>query len=200
MSGDKCYQIFDQSIKDYHVQDKIEQPFKNPYTAGTIEHLLYKKNWIDTVQWHLEDVIRKPDLDTTLFIQTKRHIDKSNQERTDTVEQIDDWFLEYFKDVQRKPEARMNSETPAWLIDRMSILCLKVYHMREQTERTDATEEHIKSCRNKLAVLLEQKDDMKQCLDELIEDIEKGDRYMKVYRQMKMYNDDELNPVLRGQK
>jgi len=193
-----CIRIFEQSIEDYHRHDDVNAPMQNPYPEGSLEYLLYKKNWIDTVQWHLEDLIRDPEIAPETLVQLKRRIDASNQERTDTVEEMDDWFLHYFQQqkVERKPHARMNSETPAWLLDRLSILMLKIYHMREQTLRTDVDENHIAKCQQKLNILMEQKVDLGRCFDELIEDILNGERYMKVYRQMKMYNDASLNPVL----
>lgn len=200
LSATQCYKIFEQSIQDYHVHDHVDMPVKNPYPAASFEFLLYTKNWIDTVQWHLEDIIRLPDINPTEGIQIKRRIDKSNQDRTDMVEKIDDCFLEQFKNVVPQPGARINSETPAWLLDRMSILMLKIYHMKEQTEREDASAEHIAKTQAKLAVLMEQKTDMQLAFDELIEDISNGNRRFKVYRQMKMYNDASLNPMLYGQK
>jgi hypothetical protein len=200
LSATQCYKIFDQSIQDYHVHDHVDTPVKNPYPAGSFESLLYAKNWIDTVQWHLEDIIRLPDINPAEGIQIKRRIDKSNQDRTDMVEKVDDYFLEQFKNVVPQPGTRINSETPAWLLDRMSILMLKIYHMKEQTERKDASAEHIAKTQAKLAVLMEQKTDMQLAFDELIEDISNGNRRFKVYRQMKMYNDASLNPMLYGQK
>ena len=196
LNAEQCYKIFTQSIDDYHVHDHVATPVKNPFTVGSFESLLYAKNWIDTVQWHLEDIIRKPDINPTEALQIKRRIDKSNQDRTDLVERIDDYFLEQFKDVVPKKEARMNSETPAWLLDRMSILMLKIYHMKEQTLRRDVTDEHIAKCSQKLSTLMEQRADMQMAYDELIEDIRLGNRKFKVYRQMKMYNDSSLNPML----
>lgn len=196
LSADECYGIFQKSIDDYHLHDDVDTAIKNPFSPGSFESLLYEKNWIDTVQWHLEDIIRKPDIDPAEGISIKRRIDKSNQDRTDTVEKIDDYFLEKFKTVQYQPEARMNSETPAWLLDRMSILMLKIYHMNEQTERKDVSAGHTGKCRDKLKILEEQKSDMKAAFDELIQDIGSGFRRFKVYRQMKMYNDSTLNPML----
>lgn len=196
----QCYQIFQQSIDDYHVRDHVDTPVKNPFEAEGFENLLYVKNWIDTVQWHLEDIIRLPDINPVEALQIKRRIDKSNQERTDMVEKMDDYFLDQFKHVQPKPSAKINSETPAWLLDRMSILMLKIYHMREQTNRKDASEDHLAKCGAKLAILLEQKTDMQLAFDQLMEDILYGDRKMKVYRQMKMYNDASLNPMLYQKK
>lgn len=196
LSADECYTIFQKSIDDYHLTDDVDSPMSDPFPAGSFPSLLYTKNWIDTVQWHLEDIIRKPDIDPSDGILIKRRIDRSNQDRTDTVEKIDDFFLEAFKNVKYLPEARMNSETPAWLLDRMSILLLKIYHMKEQTVRKDVTAEHLGKCRDKLMILQEQKEDMRQAFDELIEDILSGTRRFKVYRQMKMYNDATLNPML----
>ncbi len=200
LSAEDCYTLFEKSIADYHLKDDVDTPSKNEYPADSFEHLLYAKNWIDTVQWHLEDIIRLPAIDPIEGIAIKRRIDKSNQVRTDMVEKIDDYFLEAFKNSEPKPGTRINSETPAWLLDRMSILLLKIYHMREQTLRTDVDEEHREKCRVKLNVLLEQREDMKHAFDELMTDIKNGDRRFKVYRQMKMYNDASLNPMLYGQK
>lgn len=199
-SAESCYAVFQRSIDDYHIKDHVDISVTNPYPSGSFENLLYAKNWIDTVQWHLEDIIRSPEIDPVEALKLKRRIDKSNQDRTDLVEKIDDYFLEHFKGVNAGGDVRINSETPAWLIDRMSILMLKIYHMREQTLRTDASAEHIAKCNQKLAVLLEQRADMKKAFDELMEDIATGKRRFKVYRQMKMYNDESLNPVLYAQK
>lgn len=200
LNANECYTVFQKSIDDYHVADHVDTPVKNPYPEGSFESLLYVKNWIDTVQWHLEDIIRLPDINPIEGIQLKRRIDKSNQDRTDRVEQMDDYFLFQFKDVSPKASARINSETPAWLLDRMSILMLKIYHMKEQTDRKDASPEHIAKCQTKLDVLMEQKTDMQMAFDQLMEDIKNGDRKMKVYRQMKMYNDASLNPMLYQKK
>lgn len=199
-SATDCYKIFEKSIADYHLRDDVNTSIQNPFPAGSFEHLLYLKNWIDTVQWHLEDIIRKPDIDPVEALQIKRRIDKSNQERTDTVEKMDDYFLEQFKTVVPESGARINSETPAWLLDKMSILTLKIYHMQEQTERKDADATHIVKCTSRLQILKEQKEDMKNAFNELIEDIGNGSRRFKVYRQMKMYNDASLNPMLYSQK
>lgn len=196
LSSQRCYEIFQKAIDDYHVRDDVDAPILNPLPAGSFEALLYLKNWIDTVQWHLEDIIRDPDINPTEALQIKRRIDRSNQERTDTVEKIDDFFLALFRDVKPATGSRINSETPAWLLDRMSILMLKIFHMKEQTERKDAPPEHAQKCRQKLEVLEEQKRDMGQAYDELLEDIANGTRRFKVYRQMKMYNDSTLNPML----
>ena len=200
LSADQCYSVFETSICDYHAHDHIDQAITNPFAPGTFEHLLYAKNWIDTVQWHLEDVIRDPKINPTDALAIKRRIDKSNQERTDLVEKVDDYFLSTFKNVVPKKTARINSETPAWLLDRMSILMLKIYHMKEQTEREDASPDHVARCRQRLNILWEQKTDMEQAYNELLEDIGNGERRFKVYRQMKMYNDESLNPILYTQK
>ena len=196
LSAEECYQVFGKSIHDYHLQDDVNARMQNPFPEGSFHALLYLKNWIDTVQWHLEDIIRNPAIDPAEALQIKRRIDKSNQDRTDTVEKIDDFFLSAFRDIQYSPDARMNSETPAWLLDRMSILLLKIFHMKEQAERKDATSQHLAKCREKLMVLEEQKEDMRKAFDELNEDISNGRRRFKVYRQMKMYNDATLNPML----
>jgi len=200
LSATECYRVFEASVERYHLTDSIDTPISNPHTQGSFSHLLYAKNWIDTVQWHLEDIIREPSIDPVQGMVIKRRIDKSNQDRTDLVEKIDDYFRTAFAEVQPEPKARINSETPAWLLDRMSILILKIYHMREQTLRTDAEASHIERCSQKLNVLLEQQGDMARAFDELMTDIKAGIRTFKVYRQMKMYNDASLNPVLYGQK
>ena len=196
LSADECYQIFQKSIDDYHLKDDVDTPLIQPFERESIQALLYQKNWIDTVQWHLEDIIRNPEIDPAEALRIKRRIDKSNQDRTDTVERMDDYFLQAFRDVKYPSGTRINSETPAWLLDRMSILLLKIYHMAEQTERKDVTAQHIAQCREKLAILQEQKEDMRAAFDELVSDIGSGMRRFKVYRQMKMYNDSTLNPVL----
>lgn len=195
-----AFNIFEKSIADYHVEDNVDQPLRNPYPNDDISHLLYKKNWIDTIQWHYEDLIRDPSIDPAAALALKRKIDASNQERTDLVEFIDSYFLKKYRSVKVKDDARINTESPAWAIDRLSILALKIYHMRQEVERADASEDHRKSCSAKLKVLLEQKEDLSLAIDQLLDDIAAGRKYMKVYRQMKMYNDEELNPVLRGQK
>ena len=192
--------IFEDVINDYHLYNNIDQPIQNPYNLNTLEHLLYLKCWIDTAQWHMEDVIRNPEIDPVEGLQWKRRIDKSNQERTDVVEFIDSYFLEEFKNVIPKKDAKINSESPAWVIDRLSILALKVFHMKEETLRTDVLAEHIDACALKLNILLTQQTDLSGSLDELIIDIKSGEKYMKVYKQMKMYNDPNLNPVLYTKK
>ncbi|MFA4979818.1 MAG: DUF4254 domain-containing protein [Sphingobacterium sp.] len=188
--------IFQRAIQDYHVYDQIDHPIQNPYDKQSLEHLLYLKCWIDTVQWHMEDVVRNPSIEPQEGLYWKRRIDESNQYRTDTVEYIDSYFLQKFQDIQASPTATINTESPAWAIDRLSILALKIYHMEQETLRTDASEEHIISCQEKLNVLLEQRKDLSQSIDELMTAIASGDKYMKVYKQMKMYNDPSLNPVL----
>ncbi len=192
----KANKIFEQSIKDYHIKDDVYQLVNNPYPPDSLEHLLYLKNWIDTVQWHLEDIIRDPDISPEKALEIKRWIDKSNQERTDTVEYIDSWFLQYFKDVKPLPDAKINTESPAWALDRLSILALKIYHMKQETEREDISPEKKREVEEKYRILLEQQKDLSTAIDELLEEIAQGKKYMKVYRQMKMYNDPELNPVL----
>ncbi|MEO4007205.1 DUF4254 domain-containing protein [Flavobacterium sp. CAU 1735] len=195
-----AFSIFEESINDYHQYDNVDQPINNPYPKDQIEHLLYLKNWIDTVQWHFEDIIRDPQINPEAALVLKRRIDASNQERTDMVEYIDSYFLQKYADVTVKPTAKINSESPAWAIDRLSILALKIYHMNEEANRMEATAEHRAKCQEKLNVLLEQKKDLTTAIDDLLTDIANGDKYMKVYKQMKMYNDEELNPVLYQNK
>ena len=188
--------IFQRAIQDYHVYDQIDHPIQNPYDKQSLEHLLYLKCWIDTVQWHMEDVVRNPAIDPKDGLYWKRRIDESNQYRTDTVEYVDSYFLQKYQGIEASPSATINTESPAWAIDRLSILALKIYHMEQETLRSDATEAHISACQNKLNILLEQRSDLSQSIDELLTAIESGEKYMKVYKQMKMYNDPELNPVL----
>ena len=197
----KANAIFQDVISQYHIINTVDQPFKNMYNkSDLLEHLLYRKCWIDTVQWHYEDIIRDPNIDPVAALTLKRQIDASNQDRTDMVEYIDGYFLNKYKDVTPKANATINTESPAWGIDRLSILALKIYHMNEEATRVDASQEHRDACQKKLDVLLEQRVDLSTAIDTLLNDIENGDKYMKVYKQMKMYNDDELNPVLRSQK
>ena len=200
MISSLCNRIFEEAILDYHVNDNIDQPINNTYPLQTLEHLLYLKCWIDTAQWHMEDVVRNPHIDPVAGLQWKRRIDKSNQERTDVVEYIDSYFLEEFKAITPLPNARINTESPAWVVDRLSILALKIFHMQEETQRIGASEEHVEATTLKLNILLSQRTDLSLSLDELITDIKSGHKYMKVYKQMKMYNDPTLNPVLYNAK
>ncbi len=195
-----CQPIFEAAIRDYHVTDNVDTPISNPYPQGQIEHDLYLKCWIDTVQWHFEDIIRDPAIDPAAALVLKRRIDKSNQDRTDLVERIDSYFLTVYRDVKPAPDATINTESPAWAIDRLSILALKIYHMRLEAERTDASDEHREKCGAKLRVLLEQQRDLSQAITQLLDDIAAGRKYMKVYKQMKMYNDTDTNPVLYAKK
>ncbi len=200
MFSDFAFGIFEESIGEYHIKDDVHQSFINPYPKDDVAHLLYRKNWIDTVQWHYEDIIRDPNIDPDAALVLKRKIDASNQDRTDLVEYIDSYFLNKYQSVKTLNGATINTESPAWAIDRLSILALKIYHMTEEANRTGASPQHLKKCKEKLTVLLEQRADLSTAIDQLLSDIESGKKYMKVYKQMKMYNDDELNPILRGQK
>ena len=191
-----AWEIFNQSINDYHVKDNVDEPVKNQFPNGTLERILYAKNWIDTVQWHLEDIIRDTNIEPIEALKIKRRIDASNQERTDMVEYIDSWFLEKYKNITPNDNARLNSETPAWAFDRLSILALKIYHMSLEAHRDSASDEHRNNCSQKLNVLLEQKKDLSEAITQLLDDIENGNIKMKSYKQMKMYNDESLNPIL----
>ena len=192
--------MFDMVINKYHVIDNVDQPFDNPYSKMELEHLLYKKSWVDTVQWHYEDIIRLPDIDPVEALTLKRKIDASNQVRTDMVEFIDSYYLDLYKNVKIQPDAKINTESPAWAIDRLSILALKIYHMKEEANRETASDQHRSNCQEKLDVLLEQRLDLTSAIDDLLLDIAQGKKYMKVYKQMKMYNDYELNPMLYNKK
>ncbi len=192
--------IFAQAVADYHRTDDVDSPMPNPYAEGTIEYDLYLKNWIDTVQWHLEDIIRNPQIEPKEALAIKRRIDKSNQDRTDLVERVDSYFWELYHAIPALPDARINTESPAWAIDRLSILHVKIWHMQEQADRRDVSAEQHEKCAAKLAVLKEQLEDLTTSIRQLLEDYSSGARVMKVYRQMKMYNDPTLNPVLYNKK
>lgn len=200
MQIENAIKIFQQSIRDYHVSDSVDTEIKNTYPSGSLEHLLYIKNWVDTVQWHLEDIIRNPRIDPAEALVIKRRIDASNQHRTDLVEYIDSWLLEQYKNVKPQAGATFNTESPAWAIDRLSILELKICHMEIEANRAEASDEHRRNCRAKLDVLLTQRKDLSAAITQLLDDIGAGRKYMKVYKQMKMYNDESLNPVLYQQK
>ena len=188
--------VFEKAVDDYHVYDDINRSATNPYDKKDFEHLLYEKNWIDTVQWHYEDIIRDPDIESNEGMKLKRLIDSSNQNRTEMVEYIDSYFLNLYKQTTPKKDAKVNTESPAWALDRLSILILKIYHMREESLRTDVSDQHKDSCSVKLKILLEQRKDLSDSIDQLLEDLAKGEKKMRVYKQMKMYNDETLNPVL----
>lgn len=194
------YDIFMATTRKYHETDDVDALVGNPYAEGTIEHTLFAKNWIDAVQWHLEDIIRDPEIDPVAALALKRRIDRSNQERTDMVEELDTYFRNLYAGVEVAPDATINTESPAWAFDRLSILALKIYHMEAEVNRPDATAEHRARCAAKLAVLTEQRADLISAIDALLDDIAAGRKYMKVYRQMKMYNDADTNPVLYGAK
>ncbi len=198
--ADKCNRIFWETTEKYHEYDNIDAVETNPYEAGSIEHTLFAKNWIDAAQWHMEDIIRDPNIDPVEALTLKRRIDKSNQDRTDMVEELDTYFRELYKDVKTLPDATINTESPAWALDRLSILALKIYHMEVEVARKDASEAHIAKCQAKLNVLLEQRVDLSTAINQLLDDIEAGRKYMKVYRQMKMYNDADTNPILYANK
>ena len=195
-----CNKVFNLAINDYHVKDNVDTQINNPYDRDSIENRLYLKCWIDTVQWHLEDIIRDPHIDPVEALNLKRRIDRSNQDRTDLVEQIDSYFRMIYNDVKPLADATINTESPAWAVDRLSILALKIYHMKEQVDRSDASDEHIDKCQKKLNVLLEQQVDLGTAIDQLLDDIKAGRKYRKVYRQMKMYNDPSTNPILYANK
>lgn len=196
----QAIQVFQESIQKYHLKDRVDQEFSNPYSADSLDHLFYRKNWIDTVQWHYEDLIRDPDINADAALVLKRQIDASNQDRTDMVEYIDSYFLKQYSAVEVLPNATINTESPAWALDRLSILELKIYHMAEEAARKEASETHRKNCGDKLAVLEQQRKDLAEAIDQLLVDIAAGKKYMKVYKQMKMYNDEALNPVLYQSK
>lgn len=193
---DFIYQIFEQSIDDYHISDNVDQSVEIPYEEGTFEYLLYKKNSIDCIQWHLEDIIRDPDIDPVKALAIKRRIDSLNQSRTDLVELIDDFYFNYYSTIKPRPDAHLNTESIAWALDRLSILSLKIYHMEAEASREDAAEDHIEHCSKKLNLLYTQKKDLITAIKQLLTDIAEGKRIVKVYRAVKMYNDPATNPIL----
>jgi len=197
---ENCNEVFDRATAGYHITDTVDAPYTNPYPAGSINAILYAKNWIDVNQWHMEDLIRNPDIDPVEAVALKRRIDASNQERTDMVEELDSYFRTLYSGVEVAADATINTESPAWALDRLSILALKIYHMAAEAGRADASEEHRARCAAKLAVLEEQRTDLVSAIGALLDDIAAGRKYMKVYRQMKMYNDADTNPVLYGAK
>lgn len=200
MKSAEAYSIFEQSVKDFHVLDLIDQPYKNPHPPKSLAHLMYRKNWIDTIQWHYEDLIRDPSISPVKALELKRKIDASNQDRTDTVEYIDSYFLNQYSSVTPQADATTNTESPAWAYDRLSILSLKIFHMIEESQRSTASAVHRQQCADKLAVLKTQREDLSLAIDQLLDDLSKGRKIMKVYKQMKMYNDEALNPVLYSSK
>ena len=195
-----CQSIFQQATHDYHLTDDVNAPVNNPYKEQSIEFYLYLKNWIDAVQWHLEDMIRDPEIQPEEALAMKRRIDKSNQDRTDLVEWIDSYFLNQYNDVYVRQDATINTESPAWAVDRLSILILKIYHWEQESTRKGADVTHKKTCAEKINVLYEQQKDLSTALDRLLDDIKNGKKHMKVYKQMKMYNDPSFNPVLYRSK
>ena len=195
-----AWDIFNKSINDYHITDNVDANEPNNYAQGSLEQILYSKNWIDTVQWHLEDIIRDENINPVKALEIKRRIDASNQKRTDLVEFIDSWFLNKYKNTTPNADAKINTETPAWAVDRLSILALKFYHMDLEANRTSASDEHREKCQMKLNTLLEQKKDLSSAIDQLLNDIENGLVKIKTYKQMKMYNDETLNPILYKKK
>ncbi|AUC85299.1 hypothetical protein CW731_08345 [Polaribacter sp. ALD11] len=202
MFSKKANAIFIDAIETYKSKNELEQKCVNPFDKNTdlIDFLLFEKCWIDAIQWAYEDIIRDPNINAEDALVLKRKIDASNQVRTDTVEYIDSYFLDKYATIALEKDATINSESPAWAIDRLSILALKIYHMHLETVREDASEVHKQNCTKKLNVLLDQRNDLSTAIDDLLVDISKGKKYMKVYKQMKMYNDAELNPVLRASK
>ena len=198
--ADHCNEIFDACVVAYHVTDHVDAPVASPFAPQSIENTLFEKCLIDARQWHLEDIIRDPEIDPVAALALKRRIDASNQERTDMVEQLDDFFRQKYASVEVLPNATINTETPAWALDRLSILALKIYHMKVEAERADASAEHRSRCQGKLDILLQQRVDLSSAIDALLDDIATGRKYMKVYRQMKMYNDADTNPVLYASK
>jgi hypothetical protein len=199
MKAENCNIIFQKAIENYHLKDHVDTMLENPYDANTLDYIMYEKCWIDTVQWHLEDLIRIPDLNPKEALAIKQRIDKSNQNRTDMVEKIDDHYVSLYRSTSENATL-MNTESPGWVVDRLSILCLKIFHMKEQVLRKDATKKHLQECEWKLNILNLQQHDLSNAFNQLLEDYKNGVKKMQVYRQMKMYNDANLNPELYRKK
>ena len=193
---ESCCKAFAKAIADYHKEDCVDLIIANPYAESEVAHTLYQKCMIDTIQWHLEDIIRDPEIEPKEALKIKKRIDISNQQRTDLVEQIDDYLYLKYASATVSPCVKLNTESPAWAIDRLSILFLKIYHMEEQVARQEVDEAHRSLCRSKLQILLEQRTDLITAIEELLADYASGKKRMKVYRQMKMYNDPSTNPIL----
>ena len=149
--------------------------------------MLFEKNWIDTVQWHYVDIIRDPEIDPIERMKLKRMIDSSNQNITEMVEYIDSYFRNLYSDVNPINGAKVNSESPAWAMDRLSILILKIYHMDEEAKRTDVSDEHKESCKSKLDVLLDQQKDLSESIDQLLEDIGWSLKHIERFRRDTIY-------------
>jgi len=195
-----CNKVFKIAIDDYHISNSVDGKNNNPFNdSSSLEKIIYNKCWIDTVQWHLEDIIRKPNIEPSEALKIKRRIDLSNQDRTDMVEELDDYFFKKYSSENPRQEAILNTETPAWAVDRLSILSLKIYHMKEEAERETATIDHRKKCSFKLSILMEQKSNLSMAIDQLFENISNGKVRIATYKQMKMYNDESLNPELYSQ-
>jgi len=191
-----CLDIFKACTRDYHARDEVDAQEQNPYARGTMAALLYTKHWVDVVQWHLEDIIRDPEIDAGEALRVKRRIDELNQWRTELVELLDDRLAKEYEGVKLQPGARLNTESLAWAMDRLSILELKLFHMEQESCREGVPETHVQCCVDRVAVLAEQQADLMKAIDQLFEDLRTGRRYVRVYRQFKMYNDPMLNPVL----
>ena len=192
-----CNDVFKKVIEDYHLLDFIDAKKSNPYSDNSdLEKIIYDKCWIDTIQWHLEDIIRKPNINPEEALKIKRRIDSSNQDRTDMVEELDDYFFDKFSNSNPSNDAILNTETPAWAIDRLSILSLKIFHMNEEATRESASVEHRTKCSEKLELLLTQRKNLSKAIDQLLNNISNGSVIISTYKQMKMYNDESLNPEL----
>lgn len=195
-----CNKVFKIAIDDYHISNSVDGKKTNPFNdSSSLEKIIYNKCWIDTVQWHLEDIIRKPNIEPSEALKIKRRIDSSNQDRTDMVEELDDYFFKKYSSENSKQESILNTETPAWAIDRLSILSLKIFHMKEEAERDTASIDHRKKCSIKLSILMEQKSNLSMAIDQLFDNISNGKVRIATYKQMKMYNDESLNPELYSQ-
>ena len=192
------------------IENQLDEVFKWHIKLPESDHaevtdflsLVSKQHFFNFELWHQEDMARDSDAPDSKIAAVKRTIDVLNQQRNDLIEQIDQYLLNILqkKNVQYVKDADMNSETPGSIIDRLSINALKIYHMEEETQRTDVNNDHLKKCSVKVSVLYDQRNDLKKSLDKLLYDLSIGEKQLKVYKQMKMYNDENLNPVLYQKK
>jgi len=180
-----------ETVQRWHQRD-IDNPYEGFLALVCRQH---EQNYR---LWHEEDIARSPDVPDSRIAQVKRNIDRLNQQRNDLIERLDDHLIGQLAaaGIRPSPQAPLNTETPGSVIDRLSILALRIYHMEEQAQRRDAGAEHVEKARRKLAILHEQLRDLSTSLRQLLEDIFAGRKRLKVYRQFKMYNDPTLNPYL----
>ena len=193
----KASELLEQQLNEV-AQWHVKAPEPDYVEASDFPNLVSMQHYVNFELWHQEDMARDPDATDSKIAAVKRAIDVLNQRRNDMIEQMDQYLLDELqkKKINYTSETEMNSETPGSIIDRLSINALKIYHMDEEIQRLDVTDEHRKKCSGKLSVLQDQRNDLKKSLETLLADLSSGKKRLKVYQQMKMYNDENLNPVL----